>query len=171
MTYRVTGTGLLSLVNDIGGEDKTKLITMAGYIRPDGKLAYIDFYQALLEAKTGGPLQLTYDEEDYSKEWCRCIAKHLPDVDEQDARDWVAKQLEDLGIETEEQLTEAFWGVFDTWSFYEGFGQDYLENYCEPIPEILEGCIDYEALWDSLLRHDYNTFEFGGNTYVFRSDY
>lgn len=169
MTYRVTGTGLLSLVNDIGTDDKQRIIRMAGYVRPDGKLAYTAFYEALIAAKEYKLDQLTYDEDDYSKEWCQCIAEHLPGVDEQDARDHIAKELEDIGIEDEDQLTENFEGCYDTWHFYREFGQEFIDNYGVNIPDIIEGCIDYEALWESALRYDYNTFEFGGNTYVFRN--
>jgi hypothetical protein len=142
---------------------------MAGYIKPDGKLAYTDFYEALIAAKNGGPVQLTYDEDDYPQEWCQCIAEHLPDIDEQDARDHIAKELEDLGIEDEEQLTENYVGCYDTWNFYREFGQEFIDNYGLNIPDIIEGCIDYEVLWESALRYDYNTFEFGGCTYVFRN--
>jgi hypothetical protein len=169
MPTQVTGTGLLSLIKDVGADDKRKLLTMAGYIRPDGKLAYTAFYEALLTAKGYNPDQLTYDEDDYSQEWCECIAKHLPNIDEQDARDHIAKELEDLGIEDEEQLTENYEGCYDTWTFYEEFCEEFISNYDINIPDFIRGCIDYEALWESALRYDYNTFEFGDCTYVFRN--
>ena len=170
MPTQVTGAGLLSLVKDFGDDcPKSRLVSAAGYIRPDGKLAWTAFYEALLSAKGVLPSQqeVTYDEEDPEQEWCQAIAKHLPEVDEMDARDWVAKELADLGIETEEQLRDSFYGCHNTWRFYEEIGEEYLENCGERIPEVLQGCIDWERLWDSYLRFDFDTFDFGGNTYVF----
>ena len=170
MPTKVTGAGLLSLVKDFGADaPKSQLVSAAGYIRPDGKLAWTAFYEALLSAR--GVLlsqqPLTYEEEDPDREWCQAIAEHLPEVDEQDARDWVAKELDDLGIETKEQLQDAFYGAYSTWTFYEELGNEYLENCGERIPEVLQGCVDWERLWDSLLRYDLDTFEFGNLTYVF----
>lgn len=170
MPTKVTGAGLLSLVKDFGADaPKSQLVSAAGYIRPDGKLAWTAFYEALLSARGVLPSQqpLTYEEEDPNREWCQAIAEHLPEVDEQDARDWVAKELDDLGIETEEQLQDAFYGAYSTWTFYEDLGNEYLENCGERIPEVLQGCVDWERLWDSLLRYDLDTFEFGGLTYAF----
>jgi hypothetical protein len=170
MPSQVTGAGLLSLVKDFGDDcPKSTLVSAAGYIRPDGKLAWTAFYEALLSAKGALPSQqeLTYDEEDPDREWCQAIAQHLPEVDEQDARDWVAKELDDLGIETEDQLQAAFYGAYSTWSFYEEFCSEYLDNSCERIPEILQNCINWERLWNSLLTYDFDTFDFGGLTYVF----
>ena len=51
MTHRVTGNGLLSLVRDYEGEPKSRTVTAAGYLRPNGKPSYTAFYEALLEAK------------------------------------------------------------------------------------------------------------------------
>lgn len=179
MTYRVTGTGLLSLVADCPGYQPSRLVGMAGYIKPNGKLAYCDFYEELIKAKNGGTIcSPTYDDTDYEQDcspedrlWCQCIAEVLPNVDEEDAKEWVAKELDDLGIETEEQLREAFYGCYDPWNMYEEIGQESVENMGERIPEYLEGCINWERLWDSYLRYDFNTFDFAGNTYVFRNCY
>jgi hypothetical protein len=52
MPSQVTGTGLLSLVADFGSEaPKSQLVAAAGYIKPDGKLSWTAFYEALLDAK------------------------------------------------------------------------------------------------------------------------
>lgn len=170
MPTQVTGGGLLSLVRDFGDQcPKSQLVAAAGYIRPDGKLAWTAFYEALLSARGVLPSQeeVTYEETDPDQEWCQAIAEHLPEVDEIDARDWVAKELDDLGIETEEQLRDAFYGAYSGWTFEEDFGNEYLENCGERIPEILQGCIDWSAFWSSTLTYDFDTFDFGGLTYVF----
>ena len=170
MPTQVTGSGLLSLVKDFGYDaPKSQIVSAAGYIKPDGKLAWSAFYEALLKAQDKLPSQqeVTYEESDPDQEWCQCIAEILPDVDESDARDWVANELDDLGIETEEQLRASFCGYYDTWSFCEDFGSEFIENCGERIPEILQNSISWERLWDSTLAYDFDTFDFGGKTYVF----
>ena len=169
--HRVTGSGLVSLVRDFKDQPKSSMVAAAGYVRPDGKLAWTDFYTALLVAKGDKLGPVTYDEDDYSLEWCKAISDFLPNVDEIDARDTLASDLEDIGITTEEQLRDCFYGCYDGWKFYEEFGETFLDNMGERIPEILLGCIDYERLWEGLLKYDYYTIDFAGDVYVFNRNY
>ena len=169
--HRVTGSGLISLARDFEDRTKSSMVAAAGYVKPDGKLAWTDFYTALIEAKGDKLGTVTYDEDDYDSEWCKAIAEFLPNVDEIDARDTLAAELEDIGISNEEQLKDCFEGCFDGWRFYEEFGKTLLDNMGERVPEILLGCIDYERLWEGLLKYDYNIINFAGDVYVFNQNY
>jgi len=51
MPHTVTGAGLLSLVRDFEGRPKAETIAAAGYYRPNGRILYCAFYEALLAAK------------------------------------------------------------------------------------------------------------------------
>jgi hypothetical protein len=68
MPTQVTGSGLLSLVADYGSEaPKSQLVAAAGYIKPDGKLAWTAFYEALLKAKGIAPRVSTDEDREYDE--------------------------------------------------------------------------------------------------------
>ena len=60
----------------------------------------------------------------------------------------------------------------------EGYGERVFSEFCEELvescgytiePEFIRYCIDWEQVWYSSLRYDYQTIEFGSNTYFFRN--
>ncbi len=79
----------------------------------------------------------------------------------------------------------ANYGINDASSFedafeqeVEGYGERVFSEFCEDLfqsigytiePEFIRNCIDWERVWNSELRFDYQTIEFKGNTYFFRN--
>ena len=50
------------------------------------------------------------------------------------------------------------------------FSEDLYESMVEElVPNFLVGCIDWQLVWSTALRFDYQTIEFKGNTYFFRN--
>ena len=90
------------------------------------------------------------------------------DEDEYDA---FISELEDESITTAEEFMDAFFGEC------EGIGErvttEFTEQYLDDcgmidnIPDIIQGCIDYQLVWYSTLRYDFYDMEFKGNTYFF----
>jgi len=60
----------------------------------------------------------------------------------------------------------------------EGYGERVFSEFCEELvescgytiePEFIANCIDWELVWYSSLRYDYQAIEFKGNTYFFHN--
>ena len=92
-------------------------------------------------------------------------------IDEEDYDDFI-EELADHGITNAEQFEDAFEGEL------EGFGERVYAEFSEELieqcgyaiqPEFIANCIDWELVWYSALRYDYNTIEFKGNTYFLRN--
>ena len=182
MPTQVTGSGLLSLVADYGSEaPKSQLVAAAGYIKPDGKLAWVSFYEALLEAKGIGPglghrITSKYDQDEYDQ--LDSEAQGLYDeIHERIGEKWdhadlmeMLSKVQDLGIESADQFSEALsFEADDPWHWQRDFVEDWLENFSNEVPDFL--VIDYEATWDSTFRYDYSEIEFDGSVYVFRNSF
>lgn len=79
----------------------------------------------------------------------------------------------------------ANYGINDAISFAdtfqmeaEGYGERVFAEFSEQLmndlgyeikPDFIADCIDWEQVWYSSLRYDYQTIEFKGNTYFFRN--
>lgn len=82
------------------------------------------------------------------------------------------EELANYGINDVEQFEDRFEGEF------EGYGErvysEFSENLVDSLgyniqPEFIANCIDWELVWHSSLRYDYNAIDFKGNTYFFRN--
>ena len=191
MPTQVTGTGLLSLVADYGSEaPKSQLVAAAGYIKPDGKLAWTAFYEALLDAKQlrWEPVQRDEDEDyqelsDDLKGLYDEIHQQIGENPPGPASKWSHTELMEmldkvveLGIETATEFSEAF--VFwtdDTWNWQREFIEELIECEGRDLTSdagVLSWVeIDYEATWESNLRHDYTEIEYDGAVYVFSDNF
>ena len=91
--------------------------------------------------------------------------------DEHDYESFIEK-LDDYGITTAEQLSDALWYQTDEYNAKAEFAE-YLETEvnCTEIPSHLEGCIDWQTLWDSYYRFDFFTIEHGDYTYFFHNNF
>ena len=77
-------------------------------------------------------------------------------------------ELVDNGIETVEQFEDAYAGDYSS-------GADFAEQLCDDcgylcetnLPSWIVNHIDWQAVWDCELRHDYCTIEYDGVTYFF----
>ena len=85
--------------------------------------------------------------------------------DEHDYESFIEK-LDDYGITTAEQLSDALWYQTDEYNAKAEFAE-YVETEinCTEIPSHLEGCIDWQTLWDSYYRFDFYSFEYNNVTY------
>lgn len=178
MPTQVTGSGLLSLVKDFGSEaPKSQLVAAAGYIRPDGKLAWTAFYEALLAAKGIIPAPVSRDEdEDY--EGLTDDQKDLYDeIHDRIGEKWdhsdimgMMEKVQDLGIETASQFADALSFIADDlWHWQRDFIEDWMDNFSNTVPDFL--VIDYEATWNSTFQYDYDEIEYDGSVYVFNRNY
>ena len=77
--------------------------------------------------------------------------------------------LDDYGITTAEQLSDALWYQSEGTGFMspeEEFAEHLeTEINCTDIPSHLQGCIDWQRLWDSYYRFDFYSFEYNNVTY------
>ena len=83
-------------------------------------------------------------------------------IDEADY-DSFMKELDDNGIETAEQFQDAYAGQYDS-------GADFAEQLCDQLgylsesnlPNFISNHIDWDAVWNCELRHDYTMSDVGG---------
>jgi hypothetical protein len=177
MTHRVTGNGLITLARDFADAPKSTMVAAAGYFRDGGKLAFVDFYEALLAAKGINPVVSRDEDEDY--EALSEDAQGLYDaIHEAEGEKWshseimdFLSEVQDLGIETAEAFEDAFcYRCDDQWNWQREFITEYLleSDFTNDAGMYSWLVIDYEATWDSALQY-YNTIEFDGSVYVFRN--
>ena len=91
---------------------------------------------------------------------------------DEDEYDEFIEELADYGITTAEEFEDAFEGEWEGFGerIYAEFSEDLIEQCGYSIqPEFIANCIDWELVWYSALRYDYNTIEFKGNTYFLRN--
>lgn len=83
--------------------------------------------------------------------------------------------LDDYGITTAEQLSDALWYSTEGTAFVtpEAEFAEFIETEinCTAIPSHLEGCIDWQTLWDSYYRFDFFSFEYDDYTYFFHNNF
>ena len=178
MTHRVTGTGLVSLALDFADAPKSTMVAAAGYVRDGGKLAFVDFYEALLAAKGINPVVSRDEDEEYDE--LSDDAKGLYDAihdavgekwDHTGIMDFLG-EVQGLGIETAEAFEESFaYCCDDQWDWQREFITGYVleSGFTNDAGLYSWLVIDYEATWDSALRFDYNAIEFDSSVYVFRN--
>jgi hypothetical protein len=183
---RITGKELVEFVNEWSGliergeVTRTDMIKEAGYLNDNGTAAYVQFYTELLNAKQ--ILDPGYvakrDAEDAEYEALSGVEQELYDaVHEKFGEKWDHEQimefmdeLDDIGIETPEQLDEAYEWQTDEFGPEAAFAEYFvIEAMCESIPSLVEGCIDWRDVWESSLRYDYNSIDFDGETFFFRN--
>ena len=92
-------------------------------------------------------------------------------IDENEYDEFISL-LGDYGITDASSFEDAFNGEV------EGHGERVFAEFSEELveslgytiePEFIANCIDWELVWYSAFRYDYNAIEFKGNTYFFRN--
>ncbi len=92
-------------------------------------------------------------------------------IDEADY-DAFIEELANYGINDASQFEDAFSGE------WEGYGERVFAEFCAELvdscgytiqPDFIRYCIDWEQVWYSSLRYDYNAIEFNNNTYFFHN--
>ena len=91
---------------------------------------------------------------------------------DEDEYDEFIEELANYGINDASSFEDAFEREA------EGYGERVFSEFSEELiescgytiePEFIANCIDWELVWYSALRYDYQTLEFKGNTYFFRN--
>ena len=183
MTITLTGESLLSFVNEKmelvnrGDITRTDMIKDSGYIYDNGSVRYTDFYTELLRSKGVTPITDTdIDNESYDD--LDSDTKDLYDnIDNKFGEKWDHEQvmefielLDNIGITTSDDLDEMFEYQTDSYHPVSEFTEQYVTDVMDyQIPHFVYNHIDWNQVWDSELRYDFNTFEFDGTTYFFRN--
>jgi hypothetical protein len=96
----------------------------------------------------------------------------LFDINNDTKVDSFIKELEGYGIETEEQLDDAYSGCYPS---NEAFCEDMLcDVYSEAIdamPIFLQTAIDWELVWYQSMRYDYFSIYHEGDYYFFNRNF
>ena len=164
---RITGTELITLVDTLTAEGKTRseICREAGYTsaKQDGneRLHFHDFYVALIEAK-GGPETLNNKEED---EW---------DYTHPEVAEEYMQEYNDLCDKYTQQAVDFFltsWSDCDLEDFrdyyvgYHNSEADFAEEWYDDLNIPVQIVVDWQATWDVNLQHDFYFM----SGYVFRN--
>lgn len=107
-----------------------------------------------------------------TQELIDAIAERTNYIIEEDEYDSFIEELANHGINDMQSFEDAFQAE------YEGYGERVYGEFSEQLiedcgytiqPEFIANCIDWEQVWYSSLRYDYNAIDFKGNTYFFRN--
>lgn len=182
-TTYLTGDALVAHANEYkelinrGEKTRTDAVMDAGYVFANGKPMYVAYYTELLNAQGVKPVT-NRDAEDAEYEALSGEKQDLYDlVHDKFGYTWsheeimeFMEELDDIGITTPEQVDDAYEWDTDEYNPEEKFAEYFVtEVLCQGLPTIVEGCVDWQAVWDTSLRYDYNTIEFDGVTYFFRN--
>jgi hypothetical protein len=93
-------------------------------------------------------------------------------ITDEDEYDSFIEELANYGINDSSQFEDTYEGELEGYGerVFAQFSEDLIESCGYTIePEFIACCIDWERVWYSYLRYDYQTIEFKGNTYFFRN--
>lgn len=173
---RLTGDALLAHIEEYKHLTKTEQCLTAGYITDKGKPAYVDFYTEVLNAtpivsddNKDAADDAEYDAlDDDKRELYGAVHERFGEKWDHEQIMEFMSELDDLGIATVDQLTDAYTYSTDEYHAEREFAEYFLtEIYCESIPELIYHAVDWQSVWDHQLRYDYSTIEFDGETYFF----
>ena len=184
---KLTGQALIDHVNngELNGMSKTEQCLTAGYVRDNGKAAYTEFYTELLNAKTEAGLiqesnELSDDESWYGnlseqqQELYDAIEEGCPEFQKlsTDDCDTFMSELEDIGITTATEFSDAYYGSQDGWHPEATFAEELCNEMSSINLEdtLFYAAIDWQRVWDHSLSYDFGTIEFDGVTYFFRNN-
>ena len=100
------------------------------------------------------------------------IADRTSFIIDEEEYDAFIEELANYGINDSSQFEDAFSQEV------EGYGERVFAEFSEELvescgykiePDFIANCIDWELVWYSALRYDYQTIEFKGNTYFFHN--
>lgn len=141
-TTQLTGPALLAKVAEFDSTvTATVRATAAGYLKDNGKVDYVAFYTALLEAK--GLLNQTEEEEE--------VSELRAELNERYSEEAVDAFCEIWGVDDLEGFEDAYVGEYES-------GADYAEQLVSDcygvgnLPSFVE--INWEETWQNL-KYDY----------------
>ena len=139
------GTELLDAIRSMETASRTEQCLACGYVRENGKPAFTNFYEAILEARgvITNAQELKAENVDYQEQ----IDELLEDYD----ADAIRAFIELYGEENLESFSDAYQGEYESGAH---FAESMVEDcYALDIPAFV--CIDWEATWDQLY-YDYS---------------
>jgi len=96
----------------------------------------------------------------------------LFDIDSVSKVDTIIRELEGYGIDSEENLDDAYSGCYrDEETFCEDLLSDVYAEQIEAMPVFLQTAIDWEMVWHQSMKYDFFSVYFGGEYYFFRRDF
>ena len=98
------------------------------------------------------------------------ISERTSYIIEEEEYDNFIEELANYGINDAESFESAFHGEHEGYGerVFSEFSEEFVESCGYTIePEFIANCIDWELVWYSSLRYDYQAIEFKGNTYFF----
>jgi hypothetical protein len=92
----------------------------------------------------------------------------LFDIDSVSKVDAIIKELKGYGIESEDQLDDAYSGCYrDESTFCEDLLSDVYAEQIEAMPVFLQTAIDWELVWYQSMQHDYFAIYHASEYYFF----
>jgi hypothetical protein len=161
---------------------KSDLVAAAGFVKDNGKLNFIAFYETLLAAK-GLADPDNGNNEDEDKEYEQLSA------DQKEVYNWLGEnygskwdhddtiefmgELRDLGIETTNHLENAFYSMVDDSYKWEA---EFAEEYTCKMEHNLQDsfvfhAIDWQRVWGSSLTYDFSIIEFDDSVFIFHANW
>jgi hypothetical protein len=183
-TFKLTGDSLVAFVDERmplinrGELTRTQMILDAGYVYDSGKAMYTEFYTELLRARGVVPTTNT-DVEDQEYDDLSSDDKDLYDkITDMFGEKWTHEEtiefmdeLNDIGIESADALEDAYEYTSDEYWAEKDFAEYFtIEVLDARIPDIVLGSIDWQDVWESNLRYDYNRIETNNGTFFFRNN-
>ena len=96
----------------------------------------------------------------------------LFDIDSVSKVDTIIKELEGYGIESEEQLDDAYSGCYrDESTFCEDFTNECYSESIDAMPVWLQTAIDWELVWYQSMRYDYFAIYHDAEYYFFNRNF
>ena len=120
---------------------------------------------AKVDSRPSGVIPTFRDKRDH--EFYEYILNDIPDMDLE-----LFNLINSLGIENTEQWEDAYvQSMPSSWSVEAQFTEQLMDDLgysCETnLPSWIVNHIDWQAVWDCELRHDYCTIEYDGVTHFF----
>jgi hypothetical protein len=165
---------------------KSDLVAASGHVRENGKLNFIGFYEALLEAKTEADpnfyvtIQDATDEDKEYDQLSQSLQRLYDLVHTQLGYSWdhamileFMGELDDLGI-TASNFSDAFYSVISEPNYHweREFAEEYVTSMeCNLEDSMAYASIDWQDVWDHNLTYEFNSIDFDDSVFIFNNNY
>ena len=86
--------------------------------------------------------------------------------------EFIMSELSDYGVETEDQVDDAYYGCYPSVeAFCEDMVDDCYHHLIDALPTFLQTAIDYELVWHQSMRHDFFEVYYNGDYYFFNRNF
>lgn len=185
---RMEGLALLEHIESHPDSSHTDNATACGYVREDGRIAYTDYFEAIVEARnTHTGYGKDAEEEDHEfDQWYEsldsdttllwdAIYESVPNEadlwDVQQCKDFIS-ELSDYGIESGRQFQDSFSQYDSGYDVEARFAEQWYTD-CGIVDDNnpVFFAIDWDIVWRHSLSYDFMTFEFNGETWFFHNNF